>query len=172
MKRCCKGLFVFLFVTCAVFSLSGCEGSPLNPVLSMQEAQETPLQKAQEYVTAVDSRAAELSVKADEYVQALGKGDNVAAKLKLEEVAASLDDLSNIEIPDSLKDEGEKYKQAATGLKEALNSLNDVANGKGSESDLKSKLQEAQQKYDEAAKNLSDADTSLQEKVQQMQSEF
>lgn len=171
MKRCFRGFCALICLSFAVFSLSGCEGSPLNPVLSMQEAQETPLQKAQEYVSSIDSRAAELSIKADEYVQAIGKSDNVAAKLKLEEVVSTLDDCANLEVPDSLKDEGEKYKQACTDLKEALNSLNDVANGKIAEAELQFKVQEAQQKYEEAVKNLGDADTSLQDKVKQIQSE-
>lgn len=149
-----------------VFCVSGC-GS-LNPMNQLGEQVKTPLQQAQDFVSSLDSKAAEVSKKADEYIEALGKSDSVAAKLKFDEIIKTLDEGANIEVPDELKDEGEKYKNACNNLKDALNSLNDVANGSLTDADLASKLAEAQSKYDEAAKALEEADKSLNEKMNEL----
>lgn len=149
-----------------VFCVSGC-GS-LNPMGQLQEQAKTPLQQAQDFVSSLDSKAAEVSKKADEYIEAIGKSDSVAAKLKFDEIIKSLDEGANLEVPDELKEEGEKYKNACNNLKDALNSLNDVANGATTDADLASKLAEAQSKYDEAAKALEEADKSLNDKMNEL----
>ena len=161
MKNCFKGLLAFVLVSC--FALSGCAG--FTSAASSKDAQKTPLEQAQDYVTAIDSHAAEISKKADEYITAVGKSDTVAAKLKFDEISAALDECANVEIPEALSDEGEKYKQACTGLKDALAGLNDVANGKVAEADVQAKVQEAQDAYTQASQKLSEADSSIKDKL-------
>ena len=164
MRKCLRGFAVVFCASCMF--LTGCAG--MTPSTTGQDIQKTPLEQTQDYVTSVDSHASEISKKADEYIEAIGKSDTVAAKLKLEEVLKALDECANVETPDAIKDEGERYKQACNNLKEALNSLNDVANGKVAQSDLQTKLQEAQDKYTQAATTLSDADKSLNNKLEEL----
>ena len=164
MNKFLKGLFVVTLVSCVM--LTGCSGT--TSASSSKDTLKTPVEQAEEYVSSIDSHAAEISKKADEYITAVGKSDTVASKLKFEEIGAALDECANVEIPETLSDEGEKYKQACTNLKEALASLNDVANGKVAEDDVNAKVQEAQDKYGEAAKTLEEADKSLKEKVEEL----
>lgn len=161
MIKFSKGFVALALVSCVM--LSGCSGTMQTG--ADQEVLKTPTEQAEDYVSAIDSHAAEISKKADEYITAIGQSDTVAAKLKFDEITAALDDCANVEIPDNLKDEGEKYKQACTDLKDALSGLNEVANGKVSEGDVQSKVQEAQEKYEKAATGLEEADKSLKEKV-------
>ena len=163
MKKITMSFVAFVFASCV--ALTGCSGMALT---TGQGAQKTPVQQVQEYVTSIDSNSAELSKEADEYITAIGKSDTVAAKLKFEEITSTLDKCANVEIPDAIKDEGEKYKQACTDLKDALSALNDIANGKVSEADLQTKMQEAQDKYTQASTNLSDADKALNEKLEEL----
>ena len=165
MKNAFKGLLTLVCATCMCIVLAGCSGVTSA---SDKDVQKTPQQLAEEYIISVDSHAAEISKKADEYVKALGESDTVAAKLKFEEITAVLDETANIEIPEAIQDEGEKYKQACTNLKDALNGLNDVANGKVAEGDLQQAVTQAQEKYDAAAKGLEEADSTLKEKVESL----
>ena len=164
MKKFFGGLFAIVLTSC--FALTGCAG--LTSANSAQDVEKTPLQQTQEYVSSIDSHAADISKKADEYITAIGKSDAVAAKLKFEEITAALDECAKVEIPDAIKDEGEKYKQACTDLKDALSGLNDIANGKVTEADMQTKMQEAQDKYTQASTNLSDADKALNEKLEEI----
>jgi DNA repair ATPase RecN len=149
-----------------VLTLSAC--GTTNPLSSTQEQVKTPLEQAQDYVTSLDSKSAEISKKADEYIEAVGKSDSVAAKLKLEEITKTLDECANLQVPDELKDEGEKYKSACNSLKDAVNSLNEVASSSSSTLDLANKVSEAQTKYDQAAKSLQEADKSLNDKLTEL----
>ena len=163
MKNGLKGLLALVCATCMCFLLVGCAGSTSS---SDTQAQKSPQQLAEEYVSSIDSHAAEISKKADEYITALGESDTVAAKLKLEEITTALDEVVNMEIPDAIEDEGGKYKEACTNLKDALNGLNDVANGKVAEGDVQKTIEQAQEKYDSAAKSLEEADSSLKDKIE------
>ena len=164
MNRCFKGLVTLAFASCLM--MTGCSG--LTSTGPSTDIPKTPVEQAEEYVSSIDSHAAEISKKADEFITAIGKSDTVAAKLKFEEITAALDECANVEIPETLNDEGEKYKQACTNLKDALSALYDVANGKVAEADVQAKVQEAQDKYTEAAKALEEADKTLKDKVDEL----
>lgn len=167
MKKLFRNCLVALSALLVVVALGGCSGSMTN-LTSTQDAQKTPLQLAEEYVKSIDSHSADISKKADEYIEAVGKSDSVAAKLKLEEITKALDDAANLTVPETLKDEGGKYSQAAKDLKDALVALNDVVAGKVSADDAASRVEQLQQSYEGAAKNLEEADKSLQEKVKSL----
>ena len=164
MKKLIIKWFACLGSLLVVVSLSGCSGYLMNPT-SLQDAQKTPLQLSQEYIKSIDSNAADISKKADEFIEAVGKSDSVAGKLKFDEITQTLEEVANLSVPETLKDEGEKYSQAAKDLKDSLQALNDVVSGKVSASEASSKIEQLQQSYEGAVRNLEEADKSLQEKV-------
>ena len=166
MKKILTKTTALLAVFGMVLTLTAC--GTTNPLSTNQEQIKTPLEQAQDFVSSLDSKSAEISKKADEYIEAVGKSDSVAAKLKLEEITKTLDESANLTVPDELKDEGEKYKNACNSLKEAIVSLNEVATNSSTATDLASKVAEAQTKYDEAAKSLQEADKSLNDKLTEL----
>ena len=165
MNKLLKRLFAFMCAACMCVFLSGCSGMVSA---SDKDTYKSPQELAEEYVSSIDSHAAEVSKKADEYITSLGKADSVAAKLKFEEIAAVLDETANLEVPEVIKDEGEKYKEACTNLKDALTSLNDVANGKVAEVDVQQSVTQIQEKYDAAAASLEEADKNLKDKIENL----
>lgn len=160
--------FLMAFVCLVSVSMAGC--SDFISTGAEQDVQKTPLQQTQEYVSSIDSHAAEISKKADEYIEAIGKSDSVAAKLKFAEITTVLDECVSLEIPDAVKSEGEQYRQACSNLKDALSGMNDIANGNVSDAEVQTKAQDAQDKYEKAVKSLKDADQGIKDKLDNLKS--
>ena len=165
MKNRAFSLALAIVILCAGFSVVGCSGLTGT---GSDEQQKTPIEQARDYVSNLDSCAADLSSKYDELVEAYTKDDTVAVRLKIEELKDTLDKAANLEVPPSLKDEGEKYKSACNDLKEALSSLEEAAKSSKTGKNVDGLISDASSKYESAVQALKDADAALQSKLEKL----
>lgn len=165
MKNKAFNLALAIVILCAGFSVVGCSG--LSGTGSDNQ-QKTPIEQARDYVSILDSCAADLSSKYDELVEAYTKDDTIAARLKIEELKDILDKAANLEVPPALKEEGTKYQSACNDLKDALFSLEEASKTSKSGQNVDSLISDASSKYESAVQTLKDADAAIQSKLEKL----
>ena len=129
------------------------------------------LKDATDYINKLSSYATKLSTTSSEFAEAISKSDTVSLKLKRDEMCKNLQECIDAEIPDLLKDEGGKYKQACENLKSVLSDYTDITckylEDKSSLTTEESKkIEELKTKYEEATKALEEANKSVDSKIE------
>ncbi len=151
----------------ATFFLTGCNGIFGTSKSTRQNEATTALTEVTSYVSQVKSYADTLSTKSSELTQAISDSDLVNIKLKRDEIADCLQKASEVEVPELIKTDGEKYANSCLAMKEVLCNYTDIVistiESGGSIKDMSTlqQLSEMQSKYDEAVKNFESADSAI-----------
>ena len=174
LGRALATVFVAIAAVLAL-TLSGCSAISPTTTGSDQELQKDPYTRAQEFVTSLNSISSEITQKSQDYSKAVGEGDSVNAKVAMTAIGEALDKVQNLEVPDEIKDEADKYKSACSSLKDSLNKLNDCViasiENSGADNGAAAAVSEAQGTYDQAVQDLKDADGSLKTKVEDLKNQ-
>jgi hypothetical protein len=168
------GILAVCVVVSVVF-LTGCSGRFGSSSTSSQEQATTPYSEATSYVSQIKAYADTLSSKSAEFTTAVSGKDTVTIRLKLSEMTDALQSAADLSVPDSIKDEGEKYSQACKTLKDVISEYGNIictaieGGGSVNDTDTLQKLSDLQTRYEEAAKSLESADSSLDTKLESLQ---
>lgn len=75
-----------------------------------------------QYMTQVNQSMDDLKTRLESFTDAVSRGDVVGMRTQADNAFKAIDDLSNIDVPDALKDIQAEYVDGSNDLKDALNS--------------------------------------------------
>lgn len=153
--------FIISILICSILVLQGCSSNLFSSKTSDQLEQ---LKKVETYVKSINSASSDISAEITSLNKAISEKDTINIKLCAQKISSKLDDVSALEIPDSLKETGEKYKQAALSLKDVINEYSDIfidSISNASSTISQEQISQLQSKYNDAVTSLKDADSSL-----------
>ncbi len=153
-------------VALALCSLTACMKPQPTPVDEQQEL--TPSQ----YMINVNQVAENLGASLQEFKQAVNDNDISAMQAKADAAFAVLDELDDMEVPDSLNDVKEKYGEAVSILKGALNDYialyTEISDANEDHpfdyTNYAERLESIQKQYDSGLTTLEEADKLAAEK--------
>ena len=153
---------LFACLTCAfialALTLSGCAGIPGFSTKSNSNEQ-TPAEQNRAYMSKVNQAMTDLGTNLTTFIEAVTRGDAISMKTQSDKAMNALDEIKNIEAPETMQDVKAKYDGGCENLKQALKQYVDLYTS-GAEITQEA-LAPIQQLYDSGVNSLKEADEAV-----------
>lgn len=152
-----------------------CAGVLMVAALGGCAQQDTAAQQQQsenrQYMTQVNQSMDDLKTRLESFTDAVSRGDVVGMRTQADNAFKAIDDLSNINVPDALKDIQKEYVDGTGDLKDALNSYIELYTEIDSATEAQpfdwstydQRVQDIKKQYDEGIGKLQSGDNKATE---------
>lgn len=156
---------------CAVLCAAALAGATLGGCMQQDTSAAQRQSANREYMSQVNQTMEDLQERLASFTDAVSRGDVVGMRTQADNAFKAIDDLSNLNVPDALKDIQKEYVDGTADLKDALNSYIDLYTEIDSATEEQpfdystydQRIQDIKSKYDEGIGKLQSGDNKASE---------